>query len=102
LVLTCHCRAGIDGIGSPTLYWNFALSLGFRDRLREVARDNAAQSMLPNDVRPTALNRATDLNWHYRDALGTAMADLHLVPSRRHLRPPSLLAIAVTLLLQRF
>ncbi|KZY05150.1 MULTISPECIES: MFS transporter [unclassified Sulfitobacter] len=50
----------IDGIGRSTLYWSL-LSLGFLIGCAEVARDNAAQSMLPKIVPSEKLERANGL-----------------------------------------
>lgn len=50
----------IDGIGRATLYWSL-LSLGFVIGCAEVARDNAAQSMLPSIVPSETLERANGL-----------------------------------------
>ncbi len=50
----------IDDIGSVSLYWTL-LSLGFVIGCAEVARDNAAQSMLPNIVPSESLERANGL-----------------------------------------
>ena len=49
-----------DGIGSAPLYCSL-LSLGFIIGCAEVARDNAAQSMLPNIVHSENLERANGL-----------------------------------------
>lgn len=50
----------MDGFGSATIYWSL-LSLGFVIGCAEVARDNAAQSMLPNIVQSENLERANGL-----------------------------------------
>lgn len=50
----------IDGIGNSALYWSL-LSLGFIIGCAEVARDNAAQSMLPSIVSADSLERANGI-----------------------------------------
>lgn len=87
----------IDGIGSPTLYWNL-LSLGFVTGCAEVARDNAAQSMLPNIVPSDSLERANGLIGSI-ETVGNSMAGPALGAFIVAIFVPlPFLAIAVTLL----
>lgn len=87
----------IDGIGSPTLYWNL-LSLGFVTGCAEVARDNAAQSMLPNIVPSDSLERANGLIGSI-ETVGNSMAGPALGAFTVAIFVPlPFLAIAVTLL----
>tara|TARA_R100000935_G_scaffold13207_1_gene26490 strand:- start:3362 stop:4642 length:1281 start_codon:yes stop_codon:yes gene_type:complete len=87
----------IDGIGSPTLYWNL-LSLGFVTGCAEVARDNAAQSILPNIVPSDSLERANGLIGSI-ETVGNSMAGPALGAFIVAIFVPlPFLAIAVTLL----
>lgn len=87
----------IYGIGSPTLYWNL-LSLGFVTGCAEVARDNAAQSMLPNIVPSDSLERANGLIGSI-ETVGNSMAGPALGAFIVAIFVPlPFLAIAVTLL----
>ncbi|MGY9036587.1 MAG: MFS transporter [Rhodobacterales bacterium] len=87
----------IDCIGSPTLYWNL-LSLGFVTGCAEVARDNAAQSMLPNIVPSDSLERANGLIGSI-ETVGNSMAGPALGAFIVAIFVPlPFLAIAVTLL----